>query len=94
MINKAFSEYMEQINNMETNYKKIISKKKGVVKMKKKILNIAAVFLTVIILGVASTQIYAKIQWDIQFKEYQNREVMEAKANIEELINMEYEFQI
>ena len=90
MINKAFSEYMEQINNMETNYKKIISKKKGVVKMKKKILNIAAVFLTVIILGVASTQIYAKIQWDIQFKEYQNREVMEAKANIEELINMEY----
>lgn len=90
MINQDFKEYMEKMNNMETNYKKIISKEKGVVNMKKKILNIAAVFLAVVIVGVASTQIYAKIQWDIQFKEYQNREVMEARASIEELVNMEY----
>lgn len=89
MINKVFKEYLEQINNMEDNYKKI-TKKKGVVNMKRKILNIAAVFLAVVIVGVASTQIYAKIQWDIKFKEYQNREVSEARANIEELVKMEY----
>ncbi len=89
MINKAFKEYLEQVNNIETNYKKI-SNKKGVVNMKKKILNIAEIFLVVVIAGLASTQIYAKIKWDIEFKEYQNREVVEARANIEELVNMEY----
>ena len=84
MVNKIFKEYMEELNNQEANYKEILSKKKGVVGMKKKILNIATIFIIVTILGVASTHIYAKIQWDIQFKEYQNRQVGEAKGTLQE----------
>lgn len=101
MINKAFKEYMEEINNPEKNYKKILSKEKGVVNMKmntKKLVNIAAIFIAIVIVGVASTQIYAKIQWDIQFKEYQRRPVGEAKGTLEvakdlgyaEAVDMDY----
>lgn len=101
MINKAFKEYMEEVNNPEKNYKKILSKEKGVVNMKisiRKLVNIAAIFIAIVIVGAASTQIYAKIQWDIQFKEYQRRPVEEAKGTLEiarelgyaEAVNMEY----
>ena len=86
MINKAFKEYMEEVNNPEKNYKKILSKEKGVVNMKisiRKLVNIAAIFIAIVIVGAASTQIYAKIQWDIQFKEYQRRPVEEAKGTLE-----------
>ena len=80
MINKVFQDYLEEVNNIDSNYKKIISKKRGVVNMKnykKKILNIVAIFVAIVFIGVASTQIYAKIQWDIKFKEYQNRPIRE-----------------
>ena len=102
MINKAFKEYTEKMNNMNLNYEAILSKqKKGGMKMKfkkKKILNIAAMFIAVILVGVLSTQIYAKIQWDIEFKEYQNREyatgtgaIKEAiESGYNEVINMDY----
>lgn len=101
MINKAFKEYMEEVNNQEKNYQKILSKEKGVVDMKRnrrKLLNIAAVLVAVVIIGTASTQIYAKIQWDIQFKEYQNRQVGEAKGTLQtakesgyaETVDMDY----
>ena len=93
MINKAFKEYMEEINNQEENYKKILSKEKGVVNMKhnkRKLLNIAAIFIIVVMIGVVSTQIYAKIQWDIQFKEYQNRQVGEAKGTLQKARDLGY----
>lgn len=87
MINKVFQDYLEEVNNIDSNYKKIISKKRGVVNMKnykKKILNIVAIFVAIVFIGVASTQIYAKIQWDIKFKEYQNRPIGEAKGSLQE----------
>ncbi len=101
MINKALKEYMEEVNNAEKNYKKILSKEKGVVNMKintRKLVNIAAIFVAIVIVGAASTQIYAKIQWDIEFKEYQRRPVGEAKGTLEvakdtgyaEAVNMDY----
>lgn len=101
MINKAFKEYMKEVNNPEKNYKKILSKEKGVVNMKintRKFVNIAAIFIAIVIVGAASTQIYAKIQWDIEFKEYQRRPVGEAKGTLEvakdtgyaEAVNMDY----
>lgn len=40
---------------------------------KKKVLNIVSIFIVAIMLVGVSTGIYAKIQWDIGFKEYQNR---------------------
>ena len=40
---------------------------------KKKALNIVSVFIIALMLVGLSTGIYAKVQWDIGFKEYQNR---------------------
>ena len=62
MINNSFKRYLENIHNRDSNYKQILSKEKGVRNMKRKILNIAAIFLVIILTGVISTQIYAKIK--------------------------------
>ena len=40
---------------------------------KKKYLNVASICIIAVMLIGISTGIYAKIQWDIGFKEYQNR---------------------
>ena len=94
MINKTFKEYTEEIYNIDSNYEAILSRnKKGVSKMKrykKKVLNIAAMFIAVILVGVLSTQIYAKIQWDIEFKEYQNREYATGSGIIQQAIESGY----
>ena len=94
MINKVFREYTDKIYNIDSNYEAILSRsKKGVSKMKskkKKVLNIAAMFIAVILVGVLSTQIYAKIQWNIEFKEYQNREYATGSGVIQQAIESGY----
>ena len=62
MINNSFKEYLENVHNKNSNYKQILSKEKGVRNMRRKILNVAAIFLVIILTGVISTQIYAKIK--------------------------------
>lgn len=93
MMNHVFKEYTEKLNNIHSNYEAIILKDKEVIKMnrvKKKILNIAATFVMVILVGALSTQIYAKIQWDIKFKEYQNREYEVGSGTIKEAVEAGY----
>ena len=85
MINNTLKEHLESKYNKEENYKKILSKEKGVVNMKKKILNIAAIFLVIVITGFVSTQIYAKIKWNAEFKEYQELPSKEAKGALAEI---------
>ncbi len=51
---------------------------------KKKLLNIASIFAIALILIGTSTGIYAKRQWDIGFKEYQNREYEIGLATIKD----------
>lgn len=84
MSNKVFKKYMEDMYNIDRNYEQILSKERKVVSMKRKILNVAAIFLAVIIVGLTSTHIYAKIKWDIEFKEYQNRIVNSEKGSLQE----------
>ena len=90
-------EYISKIHNIDTNYNEILSKTKGAGSMKKKILNIAAIFIVVIIVGTMSGTIYAKRQWDIQFKEYQNRDYGFASTAIAngyvENVDMDYVYQ-
>ncbi len=85
MINTTFKKYLESKYSKEDNYKKILSKEKGVVSMKKRILNIAAIFLVIIIAGVLSTNIYAKIMWNIEFKDYRQLPSKEIKGTLDEL---------
>ena len=85
MINNSFKEYLENVHNKDSNYKQILSKEKGVRNMKRKILNIAAIFLVIILTGVISTQIYAKIKWNIEFKEYKNLPSAETKGTLKEI---------
>ena len=90
MINQVFKEYMEEINSQELNYQKILSKEKGVIRMRRKMLNIAAVLFVIVLLGTVSTQIYAQIKWNIEFKEYQSSPVGEAKGNLDEVRESDY----
>lgn len=91
MKNKIYADFSKEMFNQEKNYKAILSKVKEEKAMKKrKMLNIAAILVVVIMLGCAAPSIYAKRQWNIQFKEYQNRPVGEAKGNLEEARESDY----
>lgn len=87
MKNKS---YLEEIHNMNKNYEKILQKMRGVMNMKKKMLNIAAIFVVVLLVGATSSSLYAKIKWNIEFEEYQNRPVGEAKGNLDEVRESDY----
>lgn len=76
MKNEILKNYINDINSKDFNYNMILSKMKGVSDMKsykRKILNMVAVIVSIVLIGTLSTQIYAKINWEINFKEYQNR---------------------
>ena len=101
MINKYLKEYTEKEFNKKENYNKIISKSKGDGSMKvtmKKIINLVAAFILVLFIGVSSKTIYAKLKWNIEFKDFQNRPQLESKGRIEqakedgyaEVLDMDY----
>lgn len=95
MVNEVIKEYVEEKNNFDTNYKSIYSKienKKHMNKWKKKLINSVAIIVAIIGLITASNQIYAKIQWNVQFKEYQNREYKYGvgQKDLTETVEMQY----
>lgn len=88
---KLLKNYLNEKYSKENNYYEILQKVKGSGNMKKrKILNIAAILLIVIMLGALTPSIYAKIQWNIEYQEYQNRPINYGSATINEAIQ-EYE---
>ena len=89
--NKVLKEFLEYENNSDTNYKAIISKVKEKKNMKKKILNIAAVVLIIIVIGVVTPTVYAQITWNKEFKEYQNRDKVSGWGTVNEAIDDGYE---
>lgn len=98
MINNAFKEYFDNEFNTNRNYEEVILREKKSHNLGKKMLNIVATLLVIGVTGIMSTQIYAKIQWNIDFKEYQARPSIEANGTLEEaketgyaeVINMDY----
>ena len=87
MAKKEFKEYVNKVFDKEENYEKIIRKEKERKDMKvtlKKIINIAAIFVIILATGAMSTAIYAKIQWNIQFKDFNNKQFVEIKGKVEE----------
>ena len=96
--NKIFKEFLESTYDREKNYNSICSKIKGGIDMKKKILNIVAVLLIVLVTGVTAKSVYAKIAWHIEYKEYENRNVITRtlaidENNYSENLNMDYVYQ-
>lgn len=82
MINEAFKSYVEKEFNADVNYEKILTKEKN--NFSKKFLNIVATLLVIAVTGLMSTQIYAKIKWNIEFKEYQANPSISAKGTLAE----------
>lgn len=75
MKNKVYEDFSNEKINENSNFNAIIFKVKERKNMKKfKILNLVASLLIIITICFATQTIYAGIQWNIQFKEYQNRE--------------------
>lgn len=68
MTNEAFKSYVEKEFNAAVNYEKIPAKEKNI--FSKKIFNFVATLLVIAVTGLMSRQIYAKIKWNIEFKEY------------------------
>ncbi|MBO5478896.1 MAG: hypothetical protein J6A04_04210 [Clostridia bacterium] len=99
--NKILKEFLESTYNKEKNYNSICSKIKGGMNMKKKLLNIAAVLLIIVVAGVTVQGVYAKIAWNIEYEKYQNRNVITRTVAIDETkqgdfaenINMDYIYQ-
>ena len=52
----------------------------------KKWLNVAAVLLIVVLLGMATPNIYAQIKWNIEYKEFENRSIEYGSASIKKAI--------
>lgn len=89
--NEYLTRYLKQQFDRQQNYDQILKKVKGSGYMnKKRILNIAAILLVVIIVAAMSPSIYAQIKWNIEYKEYQNREISYGSGAVDEAIK-EYE---
>lgn len=99
--NKVFQEFLQNTYDKDKNFEFICSEIKGGIDMKRKILNMVAVLLVVILIGATSSSIYAKISWNIEYKEFQNRLVKTDLVAIDEAttngyaenLNMEYIYQ-
>lgn len=89
-MSKVWKEYLDEIHNRDMNYEKIRWKTKGVSHMRRKILNVAAVFVAIVAIGATSSQMYAKIKWNVAFEEYKSRPVGEAKGNLDEVRESDY----
>lgn len=72
MKNSFILDKMKSEFNEEKNYETILSNIRKEKCMKRKILNMVAIFLVVILIGIGSNSIYAKVKWEINFKEYVN----------------------
>lgn len=71
--NRIFDKYLENEYNKEEVYNSIYSKITKQNNSKKKILNIAAALFIVVILGTTTSTIYAKKNWDEEYKKYKDR---------------------
>lgn len=91
-------EYFDNENfiSQKENYEAICSKINKRYSTKSKILNMAAMLFIVFIFGI-STSIYAKRDWNIEYKEYENRSINHISASLEtskiENLEMEYSYQ-
>lgn len=98
---KMLSNYLSSTYDKEKNYESIHSKIRTHEIKKKKLLNIAAVFIAIFILGSAGTSLYANRKWEIIYEEFDRRNVVNIHESInsavangyEENLDMDYLYQ-
>ncbi len=90
MKNEEFKNFVREKFNKEKNFNAIHLKIKEQKKLSKKMLNIAAMFVIALVLIGAGTGIYAKIEWNVHFEEYKNREFGEGQGSIKEAVESGY----
>lgn len=91
MINKIYQDFASEKYDKERNYNKIMQKVKAEKKSKTlKFSRIQAIAVALIVICIITPTMYAKIKWDIEFKEYQYRPVEEAKGNLDETRESNY----
>lgn len=94
---KVVQDFFDNIYNKEKNYKKIYSKINKKEKIKK-ISNVVAIFIMIITIGITAPKIYAKISWNIEYKEFENRNIVNSEisssiVNEAQKNDMEYIYQ-
>lgn len=96
-MNKFMNEHLKKINSEDENFKNIKNKLNKQKKAKVKLINVAAIFLIVVLLGTTSPKIYAKFQQNMKYKEYTRRNYVSGKGEIasaySENIDMDYVYQ-
>ena len=91
MKNNIYENFSKEKFNKDNNYKRILDKTKEERNMKKiKISNLVAVVAAIVIVVCISPTIYAKIKWNIEFKDYQNREYETCSATLKEAVENGY----
>ena len=92
MKNKVVKEYLDTQMNIQDNYEEILKKvkKQHQSRLPKRLVQIAATFLVVALLGTVSNQLYARIKWSIEFKEYENRAFEYGKGSVKEAVDDGY----
>lgn len=89
--NKILDEFISnKYDNKEKNYNLIISKINQRAYMKNKILNMVAILFVVIIVGTVGSSIYAKKNWENEYREYQERNTKLSTTIINNEINNGY----
>ncbi len=92
MSNKILKQYIQKKSNEELNYENILKRINHRPNYKKIILNFSMIFIVLILVGIFSMQVSAKIKWNFLFKEYKNKDISYEKIinADDETINMDY----
>lgn len=98
--NKILSHYLSDTYDKEKNYNSICDKIKSQEIKRKKLLNVAATILVIMLVSSVGTGIYAKRKLDLYYQEFENRKVGHGDAvdlaienGLEEKLDMEYLYQ-
>ena len=96
-MNKFMNEHLKKLNSEDENLQNIKFKIQKNKQKRKMLINAAAVFFVIILLGTASPKLYAKFQQNMKYKEYTRRDYVSGKGKIasayNENIEMDYVFQ-
>lgn len=80
--NKIFSQYLNNEYDKDEIFNSIYNKIRNKNIMKKRIVNLSAVMFSFIIIGISTSSIYAKKNWDKEYNEYLSRYVETANSSI------------